>query len=117
MPEVSATNLTTEQIEAEELLIKAAQKNPRDFAPLYEKYFERIVSYIYHRIENKDEAFEITAQVFYKALSNLSKYKSRGLPFSAWLFRIASNEMNHRFRKNISQRTLNIDDLGLIELK
>ena len=113
---VSAANLhhlTVQQIEDEQHQIKEAQKDPRKFEPIYTRYYERIVQYIYHRVENKELAFEITAQVFYRALENLSRYKPMGVPFSAWLFRIASNELNQWFRKNKSNRLISIDDQGL----
>jgi RNA polymerase sigma-70 factor (ECF subfamily) len=117
MVELTSQHLSTEDIESEEKLIKAAQKNPRDFEPLYKKYFERIAKFVYHRLDDKDLAFEITSNVFYNALKNLSKYKLKGVPFSAWLFRIAANELNQWFRKNKSQRTVSIDTVGLRDLK
>jgi RNA polymerase sigma-70 factor (ECF subfamily) len=113
----SAYHLTAEQIDSEEKLIRAAQKNPREFEHLYKRYFERIVRYVYHRVENKEMAFEITSQVFYKALEGLKKYKPMGVPFSAWLFRIAGNELNQLYRKNKLQRTVSIDEEGMRELK
>jgi RNA polymerase sigma-70 factor (ECF subfamily) len=116
MKETTANHQSTEQINAEMELVKAAQNDPRCFAPLYTFYYKRIVSYIYHRIESKEEAFEITAQVFYKALDNLPKYKIQGVPFSAWLFRIASNELNQIFRKNKSARIVNLDTEGTMDL-
>lgn len=100
---------TVDQISDEMELVKAAQTNPRQFAPLYNKYYKRIVTFVYHRVENKDDAFEITSQVFYRALENLSKYKSLGLPFSSWLFRIASNEVNQFYRKTKVARVIDID--------
>lgn len=108
---------TVEEINSEMDLVKAAQENPRLFEPLYTQYYKQIASYIYHRIESKEEAFEITAQVFYKALENLPKYKIQGLPFSAWLFRIASNELNMRFKKEKTNRVVAMDDEGFEELK
>ncbi len=117
MTESATFHLTNEQIELEEKLIKAAQVNSKDFEPLYKKYYERIANFVYRRVDNKDLAFEITSNVFYNALSNLSKYKPQGVPFSAWLFRIAVNELNLWFRKNKSQRTVSIDNDGLVELK
>ena len=108
---------TVEEINSEMDLVKAAQDNPRLFEPLYTRYYKQIASYIYHRIESKEEAFEITAQVFYKALENLPKYKIQGLPFSAWLFRIASNELNKRFKKEKTNRVVAMDDEGFEELK
>jgi RNA polymerase sigma-70 factor (ECF subfamily) len=109
MTEPATHTITVEQIDAEMELVKAAQRDPRCFEPLYKSYYKRIVAYVYHRIESKEEAYEITAQVFYKALDNLSKYKAQGVPFSAWLFRIASNELNQRFRKNKTARIVDID--------
>ena len=117
MTEASLHHQTADQIANEDLLIRAAQRNPRDFEPLYVKYYERIASYLHHRLENKELAFEITAEVFYTALSNIKKYKPQGLPFSAWLFRIASNQLNQWFRKNKTQRIVSIDTQGLSELK
>ncbi len=117
MTNIASYHLTAEQISSEEKLIKAAQENPRKFEPLYKAYFQRIANYIYHRVEDKETAFELTSQVFYKALENLPKYKPMGVPFSAWLFRIAGNEMNQYFRKNKAVRVLSIDRDGLGELK
>ncbi len=117
MTDIASYHLTAEEITSEEKLIEAAQANPRDFEPLYKRYFQRIANYIYHRIEDKETAFELTSQVFYKALENLPKYKPMGVPFSAWLFRIAGNEMNQYFRKNKAVRILSIDRDGLGELK
>lgn len=104
-------------IETEEAQVRAAQKDPQRFEPLYVKYYEPIVRFIYHRAGDKDLSFDITSQVFYKALQNLSKYKSTGVPFSAWLYRIASNELNQWFRQNKKARVLNIDVDGYVELK
>ena len=117
MTDIASYHLTAEEITSEEKLIKAAQLNPRDFEPLYKRYFKRIANYIYNRVEDKETAFELTSEVFYKALENLPKYKPMGVPFSAWLFRIASNEINLLYRKNKAMRVLSIDRDGLGELK
>lgn len=116
MTQSAAHHKTMEQIQEEMELVKAAQKNPRCFEPLYTRYYKSIVAFIYHRLESKEEAFELTSQVFYKALDNLSKYKAQGVPFSAWLFRIASNELNLFFRKNKSARFVDIDGRGAADL-
>ncbi len=117
MTDIASYHLTAEEITSEEKLIKAAQLNPRDFEPLYKRYFKRIANYIYNRVEDKETAFELTSEVFYKALESLPKYKPMGVPFSAWLFRIASNEINLLYRKNKAMRVLSIDRDGLGELK
>ncbi len=116
MTELAAYHQTAEQINGEMEQVKAAQNDPSCFAPLYTCYYKRIAAYIYHRIESKEEAFEIAAQVLYKALDNLSKYKAQGVPFSAWLFRIARNEINMVFRKNKAARIVDIDGEGAMEL-
>lgn len=110
-------HIDTVSLEAEEQQVRAAQENPRHFEPLYVKYYERIARFIYHRAGDKEMAFDITSQVFYKALANLSKYKNTGVPFSAWLYRIASNELAEWYRKNKRRGVLNIDTVGLNELK
>ena len=117
MIESSSFHQTAQQIDEEMEQIKKAQADPKCFGPLYTTHYKRIVSYVYHRVESKEDAYEITAQVFYKALDNLSKYKSQGLPFASWLFRIASNEVNQVFRKNKTNRVVSIDDEGLVQLK
>jgi RNA polymerase sigma-70 factor (ECF subfamily) len=116
MRELAPYHQSIEQIESEERLIKAAQSDPKDFEALYKNYYERIANFLYRRVENKELAFELTSNVFYNALNNLSKYRFEGVPFSAWLFRIAGNEVNLWYRKNKDQRTVSIDLDGLKEL-
>ncbi len=81
-------------------LIKASKTNPKYFAPLYEKYFQRVFFFIQKRVGNADVAGDICSQVFLKALVHRENYEYRGFPFSAWLFRIALNEVNMHFRAN-----------------
>lgn len=101
---------TSAQILDEADEIKAAQADPAKFEPLYNRYYSRILGFIYQRVDSKDDAYDITSQVFINALENLKKYKHQGLPFSAWLFRIAANELNKSFRKQKVRQAINIDD-------
>lgn len=110
-------HLTVEQIDIELEQVKAAQADPKKFEIIYKLYYARIVGYVYQRVDSKDLTYEITAQVFYSALNNLSKFKAQGVPFGAWLFRIAGNELNQWFRKNKAQRTINIDEEAMDNLK
>lgn len=98
----------------EESLILKSQADPEAFRPLYEKYFKRIFLFIHHRIGEKTLSADIASQVFLKALLNLNKFSFRGLPFSAWLFRIALNECNDFFRKNKRHRLVSLED-GMID--
>lgn len=77
----------------EQLLVGAAQKDPRRFAELYEKNFDRIYAYVMGRVHNREEAEDLTAEVFHQALANLGRFEWRGVPFAAWLLRIASNSV------------------------
>jgi len=99
-----------EQLLNEEEVIKKAQGNPEHFRPLYEKYFRKIFLFILHRVSDKESAADLTSQVFLKALTNISRYSFKGLPFSSWLYRIAVNECNDYFRKNKRVRTVVLED-------
>lgn len=76
---------------AEALLVNQAKQDANAFGLLYERYVDRIYAYIYNRVHNNQEAEDLTARTFYRALSKLDSYEDRGLPFSAWLYRIAHN--------------------------
>jgi RNA polymerase sigma-70 factor (ECF subfamily) len=82
----------------EAALVAAAQRDPREFGPLYELYVDRIYRFAYRRVGTHHEAEDITAQTFQQALQALPAYQWRGLPFGAWLFRIAGNIINRRGR-------------------
>jgi RNA polymerase sigma-70 factor, ECF subfamily len=75
----------------ERLLVEAAQRDPRRFAELYELNFHRVYAYVSRRVQNREEAEDITSDVFHHALAKVKQFESRGTPFVAWLFRIASN--------------------------
>jgi RNA polymerase sigma-70 factor (ECF subfamily) len=80
----------------ERLLIEAAQKDPACFADLYEINFERVYAYVVKRVQDRAEAEDVTAEVFHQALANLKQFEWRGIPFAAWLFRIAANQISDR---------------------
>jgi RNA polymerase sigma-70 factor (ECF subfamily) len=84
----------------ERLLIEAAQHDPARFADLYECHFERVYAYIVRRVGNRAETEDLTADVFHQALANLKRFEWRGIPFSAWLFRIAANLISDRWQRS-----------------
>ncbi|HAX23704.1 MAG TPA: hypothetical protein DCX80_01535 [Chloroflexi bacterium] len=86
------------EVELEGALVAAAKRDPREFGALYERYVDRIYRYAYRRVGTHHEAEDITAQTFQQALQALPGYEWRGLPFGAWLFRIAGNIINRRGR-------------------
>lgn len=100
----------------EERIIEDAKKEPAHFKALYEKYFKRIFLFIYHKVESRDEASDLTSQVFLKAMQRLHQYQSRGLPFSSWLYRIAINECTDFFRKNKRSKVVYVEETSFRNL-
>jgi RNA polymerase sigma-70 factor, ECF subfamily len=83
--------------EEERLLIDAAQRNPGRFAERYERNFERVYAYVARRVANRADAEDVTAEVFQRALANLSRFEWRGMAFAAWLQRMAANAIADRW--------------------
>ena len=98
----------------EKELIAASKKDLQFFKPVYEFYYPRILDFIYHRTNEINDAADIASVVFYKALANLNRYKDLDLPFGAWLFKIAYNELMQHFRKSKKTRFIVLDE-SLIE--
>ena len=96
----------------ERLLIEAAQADPARFADLYELNFERVYAYVVKRVQDRAESEDLTAEVFHQALANLKRFEWRGIPFAAWLFRIAANLISDRWQRSGREVT---DDSGIIE--
>jgi RNA polymerase sigma-70 factor (ECF subfamily) len=75
----------------ERSLVEAAQREPAEFGALYELYFERVYAFVACRVRDRATVEDVTSEVFHKALANLESYEWRGIPFAAWLLRIAAN--------------------------
>lgn len=88
----------------EQRLVEAAQRDPSRFAELYENNFDRVYAFVASRIYDRDVAQDVTAEVFHRALANLGKFEWRGVPFSAWLFRIAANAILDRRKRAARER-------------
>ena len=97
--------------EDEAVLVERARTDPAAFGQLYERYVDRVYSYIYYRVGNVQDAEDLTARTFYRALDKLNTYEDRGLPFSAWLFRIAHNLVANWHRDRSKRRFLPIEKL------
>ncbi len=100
--------------EPEERLVERAKEDPDAFAALYERYVDRIYQYVFYRTGNRYDAEDLTAKTFYKALANLHRYHHRGLPFSAWLYRIAHNLVANWHRDRERRKTIPLDSLALV---
>lgn len=92
------------EAEEERQLIEAAQRDAGRFAELYERNFERVYAFVVRRVPNRAEAEDVTSEVFHRALTNLSRFEWRGVPFAAWLYRMAANAIADR-RQHASRET------------
>lgn len=99
----------TEDETHERLLVEAAQNDPARFADLYELTFETVYAYVARRVGDRATAEDLTSEVFKKALENLSRFTWRGVPFAAWLLRIAANMVADRFKH--TARTVEMTDV------
>jgi RNA polymerase sigma-70 factor (ECF subfamily) len=86
-------------LEQEKRLVEKAKEDTGAFGDLYDRYYSQIFGYVLRRTASVSTAQDITSDVFLKALSNLHRFQWRGLPFSAWLYRIATHEISGHYRK------------------
>ena len=98
------------RVHEESLIQRAKQGEPEAFEQLYEANFDRIYRYLLLKVRNRADAEDMTQQVFLKALESIGSFRWRGVPFSAWLFRIARNQAVDYFRKKGKQMTLPLDE-------
>jgi RNA polymerase sigma-70 factor (ECF subfamily) len=96
--ELKAPKIDADSDNDEQLLVAAAQRDPVRFGDLYERHFDRVYAFVARRVGNRDAAQDLTADVFQRALAHIGKYESRGVPFGAWLFRIAANAVADKWK-------------------
>jgi RNA polymerase sigma-70 factor (ECF subfamily) len=94
------------------VLIERAQKDEEAFGQLYERYSQRIFQYIYYRTSSEEDAEDLTAKTFMRAWQHIGNYDNRGVPFSAWLYRIAHNLVANWHRDNSRRKVISLDDLN-----
>ncbi len=102
-------------LEQENLLVEAAKKDPQRFTDLYDRYFDQIYRYVYRRVSNQATAEDLVSQTFYDALSHIKSYQFKGYPFSAWLYKIAHNNVLKWYR--VKSRATSVDIDNIAELK
>lgn len=100
---MASYHISEAQLKEERQWILAAQQDIRAFGKLYDFYYKRIFLFIFKRMADEDTAADITAQAFLKAMTNIQKFNFQGVPFSAWMYRIALNEVNMYYRQDKSQ--------------
>ena len=99
-----------EAINDENAVSLACQGNPEAFSYLYEKNVTRIYNYVYYRIGSATDAEDLTSRVFYRAFGHINGYVAKGVPFSAWLYRIAHNLIANWHRDSLRRKEVPLED-------
>lgn len=102
-----------EELAQEKALVERAQRDRQAFGELYDRYYPKIYHYVLGRTANAQAAMDITSTTFFKALTELKRFRWQGVSFGAWLYRIATNEVYAYFRreKNSATRLKNLTAL------
>ncbi|MEM1325556.1 MAG: sigma-70 family RNA polymerase sigma factor [Bacteroidota bacterium] len=109
-------SISQDTMNEEQREIAAAKENRAHFRPLYNRYYEPVFRFVLRRTSDEALTADLCSQVFLKAMENLYRYEFKGVPFSAWLFRIASNEVAQHFRNLKKTRTVAAEENTFAEL-
>jgi len=99
----------------ERLLIEAAQSEPARFAELYEQNFARVYAFFARRVATREDAQDLTAEVFHQALASIGSFKWQGAPFIAWLYGLAANVLSRYWQKlgrSVAPEEIQLSDDG-----
>ncbi|MGH7640434.1 MAG: RNA polymerase sigma factor [Candidatus Dormibacteria bacterium] len=88
-----------QELEEERLLVEAAKRDRAEFAKLYDRYVDQIHAFVYHQTGSWERAQDVTATTFMRAYSEIGRFEWRGVPYSAWLYRVASNLVMREHRR------------------
>jgi RNA polymerase sigma-70 factor (ECF subfamily) len=99
---------------SESELVARAKEDAEAFGQLYERYVDKIFNYVYYRTGNHHDAEDLTAKTFFQALKHIHRYVDRGMPFSAWLYRIAHNLVANWHRDRSRRQVIALDEIALV---
>jgi RNA polymerase sigma-70 factor, ECF subfamily len=97
-------------LDQEQKMVEAAKRDPQNFGALYDKYFAQIYRYVARRVNDKDTAHDIVSQTFFDALSHIESFEWRGFSFSAWLYKIAHNNVLKWYREQSKATMVTLDE-------
>lgn len=95
---------------ADNELVELAKQDKEAFGEIYERYVEKIYKYIYYRTGNAEDAEDLTARVFFRAMAHVENFEDRGVPFQAWLYRIAHNLVANHHRDRGRRKIIPLDE-------
>ncbi|GAF67441.1 unnamed protein product [marine sediment metagenome] len=98
----------TEIVDEDEMLVSAAREDTKAAGRLYDKYYGEIFRYIYHCTFDHSVTEDLTSNVFLAALRHIGRYKWRQIPFRAWLYRIATNEVRMHWRRQKRSKAISL---------
>jgi RNA polymerase sigma-70 factor (ECF subfamily) len=102
-----------EQNDEARLVARAVKRDAAAFGILYETHLDRIFRYIFYRVGSNSETEDLTEQVFLKAWEAIDRYEARGVPFVAWLYRLAHNLVIDHYRAR--RVTVPLEEVGEAE--
>ncbi|GAB4519399.1 MAG: sigma-70 family RNA polymerase sigma factor [Anaerolineae bacterium] len=102
---------------ADQELVELAKTDQNAFGELYERYVTKIYNYIYYRTSNAQDAEDLTARVFYRAMGHIENYVDKGVPFQAWLYRIAHNLVANWHRDRGRRKIIPLDEFVAASLR
>jgi RNA polymerase sigma-70 factor (ECF subfamily) len=109
----AASDLELHNQEDDQILANIAKNDSNAFGELYERHVRSIYRYVYYRVGNAEDAEDLTARVFMRALKHVKNYNNRGVPFTAWLYRIAHNVVANYHRDNSRHPSVPLDEMEL----
>lgn len=98
-------------------LVELAKSDQNAFGELYERYVKKIYNYIYYRTSNPHDAEDLTARVFFRAMAHIENYEDKGVPFQAWLYRIAHNLVANWHRDRGRRKIIPLDEFVATSLR
>jgi len=102
-------------IERERSLVEQAKSDVQAFGLLYDAYYSQIYAYCLKRTASVSSAQDVTSEVFFNALKSIRQFRWRGVPFSAWLYRIAMHEISNYYRAN-GHRQVSLEELANFDI-
>ena len=108
--------MSEDEIRQEYEVLDQSRKDIRAFGVLYEKYFDRIFNFIYRQTDDKDLTADLCSITFLNVLKNVEKYEFRGVPVSAWFYKIAGNEVNKHYRRQKNTKVFSLEESRVREL-
>ncbi len=103
-------------LQDQQKLVAEAQQSPDGFGRLYDYFFPKVYAFVASKVGDRDDAEDLTSEIFMKVLENIHAYEWRGIPFGGWLFKIARNVLNTYYSQHAKTTTKDIDDVyGLAE--